>query len=109
MPLRRLTILMLTVLAAASASAGALAADSPTRSFTDAAGRTVTLPVRIERVFAAGRPAAITLFTLAPDKLLGWPQAFRDEEKAFLPQRDAELPVLGGLFGRAKTNDLEVL
>jgi iron complex transport system substrate-binding protein len=100
---------LLFFLAVTVASTGANAADSPTRSFTDAAGRTVTLPAHIDRVFAAGRPAAITLFTIAPDKLLGWPQAFRDEEKAFLPERYAELPVLGGLFGRAKTNDLEVL
>ena len=97
------------VVVTAIVSASAFAADAPTRSFTDAAGRTVTLPARIERIFAAGRPAAITLFTIAPDKLLGWPQAFRDEEKAFLPPRYAALPVLGGLFGRAKTNDLEVL
>jgi iron complex transport system substrate-binding protein len=109
MPSRRFALLLVATLAAGVTSLRALAADAPTRSFTDAAGRTVTLPERIERVFAAGRPAAITLFTIAPDKLLGWPQAFRDEEKAFLPARYADLPVLGGLFGRAKTNDLEVL
>jgi iron complex transport system substrate-binding protein len=108
MHLRRFALLVVLAIISA-ASAGAFAADPPTRPFTDAARRTVTLPARIERVFAAGRPAAITLFTIAPDKLLGWPQAFRDEEKAFLPERYAELPVLGGLFGRAKTNDLEVL
>src|SRR5690242_9134789 len=108
MPPRRFALLLLALVASVT-SLSAFAADAPTRRFTDAAGRTVTLPARIERVFAAGRPAAITLFTIAPDKLLGWPQAFRDEEKAFLPERYAELPVLGGLFGRAKTNDLEVL
>jgi iron complex transport system substrate-binding protein len=85
------------------------AADGPSRSVTDAAGRRVVVPTRIERVFAAGRPAAITVYTVASDKLLGWPQSFRDEEKAFLPARYAELPVLGGLFGRAKTSDLEAL
>jgi iron complex transport system substrate-binding protein len=107
MPSRRFALLLLAL--AASVTSLSAFADAPTRRFTDAAGRTVSLPARIERVFAAGRPAAITLFTIAPDKLLGWPQAFRDEEKAFLPARYAELPVLGGLFGRAKTNDLEVL
>lgn len=109
MPSRRFALLLVATLAGSVTSLSAVAADAPTRSFTDAAGRTVTLPARIERVFAAGRPAAITLFTIAPDKLLGWPQTFRDEEKAFLPARYADLPVLGGLFGRAKTNDLEVL
>ena len=103
----RTTSLFLLLLAASLGIATARAADGPTRSFTDAGGRQVTVPQRIERVFAAGRPAAITLYTLAPDKLLGWPQAFREEEKAFLPERYANLPVLGGLFGRAKTGDLE--
>jgi len=85
------------------------AARAETRAFTDGAGRQVAVPAKIERVFAAGRPAAITLYTLVPDKLLGWRQAFRDEEKAFLPERYAALPVLGGLFGRAKSGDLETL
>ncbi len=96
--------LLLCLLAALPAAAG-----TEKRPFTDAAGRDVAVPLGIERVFAAGRPAAITVYTLAPDKLLGWPQAFRDDEKAFLPERYAALPVLGGLFGRAKSGDLEAL
>ena len=35
----------------------------------------VEVPARVERVFAAGRPASILLYTLAPDKLLGWTSA----------------------------------
>jgi iron complex transport system substrate-binding protein len=85
------------------------AARSETRVFTHDAGRQVFVPAQIGRVFAAGRPAAIVLHTLAPDKLLGWPQAFRDGEKAFLPTRYAELPLLGALFGRAKGGDREAL
>src|SRR5579864_7054141 len=42
------------------------------RVVTDGAGRQVKIPAHIARVFAAGSPAAITLYTLAPTKLLGW-------------------------------------
>jgi iron complex transport system substrate-binding protein len=40
-------------------------------SFTDDAGRTVVVPARVERVFAAGAPADVLLYTLAPEKLAG--------------------------------------
>jgi iron complex transport system substrate-binding protein len=79
------------------------------RVVTDGAGRQVKIPQRIERVFAAGSPAAITVFTLAPDKLLGWTGPLRDEEKAFMPKRYADLPVLGRLTGRANTANVETV
>ena len=41
-----------------------------TRRFTDSAGRTVNVPVKIERVYTAGPPASVVVFALAPDKLL---------------------------------------
>jgi iron complex transport system substrate-binding protein len=39
--------------------------------FTDDARRTVTLPARPARVFAAGAPAEVLLYTLVPDMLVG--------------------------------------
>ena len=88
--------------------ASAAAADDH-QVFLDGAGRQVAVPRRIERVFAAGSPAAITIFTLAPDKLLGWTGPLREEEKAFLPPRAAALPVLGRLTGRANTANVETV
>ena len=41
----------------------------------DAAGRSIAVPDRVTRVFPAGPPAAILLYTLAPDCLIGWPRA----------------------------------
>jgi iron complex transport system substrate-binding protein len=79
------------------------------RVVTDGAGRQVTIPARIGRVFAAGSPAAITLYTLAPEKLLGWTGPLQDEQKALLPQRYADLPVLGRLTGRANTANVETV
>ena len=53
-------------------------------------------------------PASVLLYTLAPDKLLGWPRAPRDEERVFLG-RHADLPVLGRLTGRDNTANVEVV
>ena len=38
---------------------------------TDATGRTVTAPDRLMRIYPAGPPAAVELYTLAPDLLMG--------------------------------------
>jgi len=85
----------------------ALAAD--TRAVTDSAGRRVEVPARIERVFAAGPPASIVLYALAPEKLLGWNRPLTPEERAYLPARYAELPTLGRLTGRGNTANVEVV
>jgi iron complex transport system substrate-binding protein len=39
--------------------------------FTDDAKRNVALPTRVSRVFAAGAPAEVLLYTLVPDMLVG--------------------------------------
>src|SRR5262245_15079010 len=76
---------------------------------TDSAGRTVAVPQRVARVFPAGPPAAIVLYTLAPDLLLGWPRANRPEERAFLLPDIGGRPELGRLTGRGNTTNLETL
>jgi iron complex transport system substrate-binding protein len=76
------------------------------RTVTDGAGRQAQIPIHIERVFAACPPAAITLFTLAPDKLLGWTSPLKEEAKAYLPPNVAALAA-GLLTGRANTANVE--
>ena len=39
---------------------------------TDATGRAVAIPDKVEHIFAAGPPASLLLYTFAPDLLLGW-------------------------------------
>ena len=69
------------------------------RAFIDSAGRRVELPAGIERVFAAGPPAAVLLYSMAPEELIGWPQDLSAEAKGILPARYAALPVVGRLTG----------
>jgi len=70
---------------------------------TDDAGRPVTVPANVKRVFAAGSPAAILLYTLAPDLLLGWPHANQPETCAFLVPAICARPDVGALTGRSNS------
>ncbi len=76
---------------------------------TDAAGRAVPIPARVTRVFPAGPPAAILLYTLAPDLLLGWPRANRAEECEYLLPDVCRRPEVGRITGRGNTANLEVV
>jgi iron complex transport system substrate-binding protein len=76
---------------------------------TDGAGRAVAVPARVERVFPAGPPAAIMLYTVAPDLLLGWPRANRPEEREFLLPDIGSRPEVGRITGRGNTANLEVV
>ena len=76
---------------------------------TDAAGRTVALPAKVERVFAAGPPASILLYTLAPDLLLGWTRSHEPAQCALLGAGACDKPEVGRLTGRGNTTNLEVL
>jgi iron complex transport system substrate-binding protein len=92
---------------AAPAPRGAAAADK--RVVTDSTGRRVEIPARVERVFAAGGPASVLIYALAPNKLVGWNRAPSGEERAFLPERAAAMPALGRLTGRGNTANVEVV
>ena len=69
-------------------------------SITDATGRTVTAPDRLMRIYPAGPPAAVELYTLAPDLLMGWLEPIGQEEREFLLPESAALPKSPRLTGR---------
>lgn len=69
------------------------------RDFVDAAGRRVVLPARAERVMAADPAAAVLVYVLAPDKLVGWTRPLSAAQRAFIPAKYAGLPVAGRLAG----------
>jgi iron complex transport system substrate-binding protein len=48
-----------------------LAGPSAARQISDSAGRSVEIPDVVERVFAAGLPAAVLVYVLKPESLLG--------------------------------------
>ena len=72
-------------------------AAAETREITDMAGRKVTVPAaeNIESVFSAGPVAAIFLYMVAPDKLLGWNYELNDVEKTIILDQYQDLPNFG--------------
>lgn len=79
------------------------------RTVTDSAGRSVELPDAPRRVFAAGPPASVLLYALAPERMIGWVRAPREIEKPYLSPAVRDLPELGRLTGRGNTLSLERL
>ncbi len=75
----------------------------------DAAGRSVPVPAKVTRVFPAGPPAAIMLYTLAPDLLIGWPRANRPEECVYMLPEICTRPEVGRITGRGNTANLETV
>lgn len=73
----------------------------------DSAGRDVPVPAQTLRVFPAGPPAAIMLYTLAPELLLGWPRANRAEECVYMLPDICAKPEVGRITGRGNTANLE--
>jgi len=79
------------------------------RMLEDSAGRRIEVPDRVERVFAAGPPAAILLYVLKPEALLGWPRALRPDERPYIAPVARDLPETGRLTGRGGEANLEVV
>ncbi|WP_370461376.1 iron ABC transporter substrate-binding protein [Reyranella sp. CPCC 100927] len=99
---------LVSMLAGLCAFDGAnVAATAQTRAIVDGAGRTVQVPQRITRVIAAGPPASVLLYTLAPELMVGWVREPSPEEKAYLAAPYRDLPAHGRLTGRGNTANIE--
>ena len=80
-----------------SAEQDATQETAETREITDMAGRKVTVPAaeNIESVFSTGPVAAIFLYMVAPDKLLGWNYELNDVEKSIILDKYQDLSNFG--------------
>lgn len=79
------------------------------QAFTDSGGRTVMVPDRVQKIFASGGPAAVVVYVMRPDAMIGWPRAIRAEEAPYLLPNVQDLPELGMLSGRGDTANVEVV
>lgn len=62
----------------------ALSAWSQTHPVVDMAGRTITVPQKIERVYCMNPACALLVYNIAPEKLVNWPIALNAEARQFL-------------------------
>ena len=60
-------------------------------------------------VLAAGQPAALLIWAVAPERMAGWPRKPPAGALAALPAAAAALPELGGLAGPGRQADLEAV
>ena len=77
------------------------------REIVDSAGRKVEVPEKIQRVMAAGPPASVLLYMLAPEKMIGWVIRPREAVLPYLLPSVRELPEIGRLTGRGGTASVE--
>lgn len=77
------------------------------REITDMAGRRVTIPKEIQKVYSTGQPGVVMLYTLCPDKLLGWDLQLSDKEAEYINAKYLSLPVLGLMQGGNNTANKE--
>jgi iron complex transport system substrate-binding protein len=83
-------------------------AQPATKTITDHAGRTVTIPTTINKVYYTSPIGMIMVYCLAPEKMAGSSMQFSDNEKKYLLPAVAQLPYLGGLQMNAKINTEEL-
>ncbi|AEE90626.1 ABC-type transporter, periplasmic subunit [Tepidanaerobacter acetatoxydans Re1] len=75
---------------------------------TDMAGREVILPEKTEKIFSLSPVGTIMLYTLCPEKLLGWNYELSEMEKYYILPQYKDLPNLGGA-GKNPPNAEEIL
>jgi iron complex transport system substrate-binding protein len=83
------------------------AAEQSTRVVTDAVGRKVTIPTKINRVYSTGPVGTILLYTLVPEKLVGWNYKHSEPDVKYIVPPYDKLPVVGGWYGKSNTGNLE--
>lgn len=98
------TVLLLSVLCLT------VAQSVPAREITDMAGRKVTIPDQVTKIYAPSPPGYNLMYTLAPNLLCGRAHPYRsDLEKAMTLPELRELPVIGAVGGENEQADLEML
>ncbi|CAN5270203.1 ABC transporter substrate-binding protein [soil metagenome] len=90
-----------------------LAPPAAARTVRDMAGRSVTVPDRIARVYAGAPPVTQIVHALAPETLVSFNAtgsgSISNEDKPFLGARTASLPNIGNMMGHGMTADIEAV
>jgi iron complex transport system substrate-binding protein len=95
--------------ASLSTSALVRPAWSAPRTLVDSVGRSLVVPDKATRILAAGPPAAILTYAMAPDAMLGWVAPPATDARPFLLPQARDLPVTGRLTLRGQEPDLDAI
>lgn len=105
-------MMILAISGCANSSGAETASPSPSavsgnQEITDMLGNKVTVPKEIKKVYCTSPIGTYILYTLAPDRLIGWNSALTDDAKAYISAEYKDLPVLGGTMGGQNTFNTE--
>lgn len=104
-----LIAVILTACGTQQAKTGAGGSAAETRTVVDHAGRSVTVPAKINKVFSTSPVGMIMMYSLAPDKLVGWNYELTPENKKYILPKYRNLPNLGGWYANTSCNTEELL
>lgn len=79
------------------------------REIVDMAGRKVTVPDRIARVYGSAPPLNVLLYAVAPDTMISVSFPFSEDDKRYVSPQAAALPVLGGVIGMGQQMEPETV
>ncbi len=75
----------------------------------DMAGRRVTVPETITKVYCSSPPSTYMIYAIDPNLLVGLNFPPTEKEKRYLRKNVPTLPVIGGFFGQGQTVNIEML
>ena len=91
-----------------AAAAGGCRREKPaaagTRRWTDSAGREVEIAAKLDRAAPSGGLAQIILYSLAPQKVIGWASAWSEDKARYIPETEREKPIFGQYYGQGGFN-----
>ena len=94
-------------LALALAGCSVSAVQGSQREVQDMAGRTVTIPETVERVFCTNPIGTADVFALSPESLVGWNFLPAGDNRKYIPDEMLELPALGVWMGAGSVPNAE--
>ena len=83
--------------------------DARAGEIIDMAGRSVTVPDEIRKVYCTSPPSTYLVVAMDPGLLAGLNFSLNPSERRLLDPRLQQLPVIGGWFGQGRTPNLETL
>jgi iron complex transport system substrate-binding protein len=94
---RTLQRILLILMLAGAVSATMPASEYGTRTVTDTASRRGTLPNQIHKIYCLNPACAMLIYTLAPERLMGWSLQLNQKERSYLAPPYDRLPGQSGL------------
>ncbi len=80
-----------------------------TRTIIDMAGREVTIPIHINKVYATHSIGTLFVYTLSPDLVAGWNMELSQAEKRFFAEKYHDLPILGRWKGTGSSTSEQLV